>query len=141
AIAMAREGGLGGIHKNLSVENQAREVHKVKKAQTRKVAQPGTVHSNQTLHQALELMRSYDISGLPVVADGQPVGILTNRDVRFERNLQQFVRDVMTTKLITAPEGLSLEQAKEILHKNRIEKLVVVDGGGHMKGLITIKDI
>ena len=105
------------------------------------VIDPVVVHPDQKLEQALELMKAHEISGLPVVEEGKPVGILTNRDIRFERNLEQKVRDVMTRKLITAPEGTSLEAAKELLHRNRIEKLIVVDERGRMKGLITIKDI
>src|SRR6185369_8065569 len=141
AICMAREGGLGVIHKNLDIETQAKEVYKVKKAESGMVVDPVVVHPDEKLFRALELMRQYDISGLPVVQDGRPVGILTNRDIRFERNLEQTVRQVMTEKLVTAPEGVSLEQSKELLHKNRIEKLIVIDTHGRMKGLITIKDI
>jgi IMP dehydrogenase len=142
AICMAREGGLGVIHKNMTVDEQVLEVTKVKKAETGVVIDPVTIEPDQKLFAALELMRRYSISGLPVVGhDGRPVGILTNRDVRFERNLDQPVRDVMTTNLITAPEGMSLEGSKELLHKNRIEKLLVIDGAGKLRGLITIKDI
>jgi IMP dehydrogenase len=141
AITMAREGGLGVIHKNLSIEQQAKEVQKVKRAESGMVFDPVVVHPEEKLYRALDLMRQNGISGLPVVAEGRPVGILTNRDVRFERNLEQRVRDVMTKKLITVDEGVSAEQAKELLHKHRIEKLIVVDGSGRMKGLITIKDI
>jgi len=142
AICMAREGGIGVIHKNLTVEEQAREIVKVKKAESGIVVDPVTIAPEQNLATALELMRRYDISGLPVVAgDGRPVGILTNRDLRFEKNLTQLVRDVMTTRLITAGEGISLEESKELLHKNRIEKLIVIDGSGKLRGLITIKDI
>jgi IMP dehydrogenase len=142
AICMAREGGLGVIHKNMTIDEQVLEVTKVKKAETGVVIDPVTIEPDQKLFAALELMRRHDISGLPVVGhDGKPVGILTNRDVRFERNLDQPVRDVMTTNLITAPEGMSLEGSKELLHKNRIEKLLVIDGAGKLRGLITIKDI
>jgi IMP dehydrogenase len=141
AICMAREGGLGVIHKNLDIESQAKEVYKVKKAESGMVVDPVVVHPDEKLFRALDLMRQYGISGLPVVAEGRPVGILTNRDVRFERNLEQTVRQVMTEKLVTVPEGVSLEQSKEILHKHRIEKLIVIDSHGRMKGLITIKDI
>jgi len=141
AICMAREGGIGFIHKNLSIEEQAREVSRVKKATSGMIVDPVTVHPDQSLHEAMDLMRQHSISGLPVVADGAPVGILTNRDVRFERRLDLKVRDVMTTKLITAQEGIGLEEAKELLHRNRIEKLLVVDSQGKLKGLITIKDI
>ena len=142
AICMAREGGLGVIHKNMTIDEQVLEVTKVKKAETGVVIDPVTIEPDHKLFSALELMRRHEISGLPVVGrDGKPVGILTNRDVRFERNLDQAVRDVMTTRLITAPEGVTLEAAKELLHRNRIEKLLVVDGGGKLRGLITIKDI
>jgi IMP dehydrogenase len=142
AISMARDGGLGVIHKNLGIDEQALEVSKVKKAETGVVLDPVTIGPDQKLFAALELMKRYEISGLPVVAeDGRLVGILTNRDVRFERHLDQPVRNLMTTKLITAREGLSLEHSKELLHKNRIEKLLVVDDAGRLRGLITIKDI
>jgi IMP dehydrogenase len=142
AICMAREGGLGVIHKNMSIDEQTLEVTKVKKAETGVVIDPVTIDPDQKLFAALELMRRHNISGLPVVGrDGIPVGILTNRDVRFERNLDQPVRDVMTTNLITAHEGMSLESSKELLHKNRIEKLLVIDAAGRLRGLITIKDI
>jgi len=142
AICMAREGGLGIIHKNMTIDEQALEVTKVKKAETGVVIDPVTIDPDQKLFAALDLMRRHEISGLPVVGrDGVPVGILTNRDVRFERNLDQPVRDVMTTNLITAHEGMSLERSKELLHKNRIEKLLVVDNAGKLRGLITIKDI
>jgi len=141
AITMAREGGLGIIHKNLTIEDQAREVHKVKRAESGMVFDPVVIHPDEQLKKALELMRFHSISGLPVVKDGRPVGILTNRDVRFERNLEQRVHDVMTSKLITASEGVSADEARDLLHKHRIEKLVVIDSSGRMKGLITIKDI
>jgi IMP dehydrogenase len=142
AICMAREGGLGVIHKNLKVAEQALEVQKVKKAETGVVVDPVTIGPDQKLSEALELMRRYEISGLPVVGgDGRPVGILTNRDVRFERNLGQPVRAMMTTKLVTVPEGTGLEASKELLHRHRIEKLLVVDTSNKLKGLITIKDL
>src|SRR5262252_6143735 len=142
AICMAREGGVGIIHKNLSIPEQVLEVTKVKKAESGVVVNPVTVAPVQRLAQAVELMKRHEISGLPVVAaDGRPVGILTNRDIRFERNLNQPVHAMMTKRLITIGEGTTLEAAKELLHKNRIEKLLVVDGGGYLKGLITIKDI
>src|SRR5262245_48134358 len=141
AICMAREGGIGFLHKNMSPASQALEVVKVKKAESGMVVDPVTIEPDQRLAHALELMRRHSISGLPVVKDGRAVGILTNRDIRFERNLDQRVRDVMTSKLVTAPDGTTLEEAKELLHKNRIEKLIVVDAAGRMRGLITIKDI
>ena len=142
AICMAREGGIGVIHKNLTIPEQVLEVTKVKKAESGVVVNPVTVAPEQKLAAALELMKRHEISGLPVVAaDGRPVGILTNRDIRFERNLEQPVSAMMTKKLITIAEGTSVEAAKELLHKNRIEKLLVIDGGGYLKGLVTIKDI
>jgi IMP dehydrogenase len=142
AMCMAREGGIGILHKNLSIADQALEVTKVKKSESGVVVNPVTVGPDQKLAAAVELMQRHSISGLPVVAgDGRPVGILTNRDIRFERNLDQPVSAMMTKRLITIGEGTSLESAKELLHKNRIEKLLVIDGGGYLKGLITIKDI
>jgi IMP dehydrogenase len=142
AICMARDGGIGIVHKNLTIPEQVLEITKVKKAETGVVVNPVTVAPEQRLAAAVELMRRHNISGLPVVAaDGRPVGILTNRDIRFERNLDQPVSAMMTKKLITIGEGTTLEAAKELLHKNRIEKLLVIDGGGTLKGLITIKDI
>ena len=141
AICMAREGGIGVIHKNMTVEEQVREVQRVKKAESGMVIDPVVVHPDEKLHRALELMRRHEISGLPVVDNGRPVGILTNRDVRFERNLDLKVRDLMTHRLVTVPEGISLEASKELLHKHRIEKLVVIDEKGRLRGLITIKDI
>jgi IMP dehydrogenase len=142
AIAMAREGGLGILHKNMDIAGQVLEVNKVKKAETGVVIDPVTIAPDQRLHEALAQMQKFAISGLPVVGqDGRPVGILTNRDIRFERNLDQPVRNLMTSKLITVPEGTGIDTSKELLHKNRIEKLLVVDGTGKLKGLITIKDI
>jgi len=142
AIRMAREGGIGFLHKNMSIEDQAREVTRVKKAESGIVVDPVTITGDRRLEHALALMRQYRISGLPVI-DGEkrPIGILTNRDLRFERNLDQRVGDVMTKKLITVKDGVGLEAAKELLHKNRIEKLLVVDEIGRLRGLITIKDI
>jgi IMP dehydrogenase len=142
AICMAREGGVGILHKNMGIPEQALEVTKVKKAETGVVINPVTIGPDQKVAAAVELMRKHEISGLPVVAaDGRPVGILTNRDLRFERNLDQPVSAMMTRRLITTGEGASLEGSKELLHKNRIEKLLVVDANGLLKGLITIKDI
>ena len=142
AICMARDGGIGIVHKNYTIPQQALEVTKVKKAESGVVVNPVTVGPDQKLAVALELMKQHEISGLPVVAsDGRPVGILTNRDIRFERNLEQPVSAMMTKKLITIAEGTSVESAKELLHRNRIEKLLVIDGGGFLKGLVTIKDI
>src|ERR1051325_2493164 len=142
AIAMAREGGLGVLHKNMTIAEQALEVTKVKKAETGVVVHPVTVGPDQKLAAAAERVRRREISALPVVAsDGRPVGILTNRDIRFERNLDQPVNAMMTKRLITTPEGTSVEASKELLHRNRIEKLLVIDSAGLLKGLITIKDI
>ncbi|MBS2026199.1 MAG: IMP dehydrogenase, partial [Deltaproteobacteria bacterium] len=141
AIAMAQEGGIGFIHKNLTPEQQALEVTKVKKYESGMVVDPVTIEPEAKLHQALALMRAHDISGIPVTKSGRLVGILTNRDLRFERNLEQKVADVMTTKLITCREGISQDEAKQLLHTNRIEKLLVVDELHKLVGLITIKDI
>src|SRR6516225_6542047 len=142
AICMARDGGIGIVHKNFSIPEQALEVTKVKKAESGVVVNPVTVAPGERLANAVELMRRHEISGLPVVAaDGRPVGILTNRDIRFERNLDQPVSAMMTKKLITIAEGTTVDAAKELLHKNRIEKLLVIDQGGFLKGLVTIKDI
>lgn len=141
AAAMAREGGLGIIHRNLSVADQARQVQQVKRSESWIVRDPLTVYSDENLGSAIELMRTHNFSGLPVIQNDQLVGILTNRDVRFEKNLKQQVGEVMTRKLVVAPEGVDLETAKDLLHRNRIEKLLVVDGQGKLKGLITLKDI
>ncbi|MCU0586535.1 MAG: IMP dehydrogenase [Syntrophobacteraceae bacterium] len=142
AISMAREGGIGIIHRNMPVERQAHEVVKVKKSESGMVIDPVTVDPDQNIAEVLKLMSRYRISGVPVVKDGQLVGIITNRDLRFETNLDHKVSEVMTREsLVTAPMGISLEESKRLLHKNRIEKLLVVDEEGKLKGLITIKDI
>jgi IMP dehydrogenase/GMP reductase len=142
AIRMAREGGIGFVHKNLTIEEQAREISRVKKAQSGIVVDPLTIGPERRLEEALAVMRQYRISGLPVVdGDHRPVGILTNRDLRFERRLTLQVKDVMTKSLVTVREGVQIDEAKELLHKHRIEKLLVIDGQGKLKGLITIKDI
>jgi IMP dehydrogenase len=141
AIAMAAAGGLGFIHKNLSVEEQAAEVVKVKKYETAVVTDPVTIEPEAPIHRAVALMKEHGISGIPVVQRGRAVGILTNRDLRFEKNLQQRVEQVMTRDLVTAREGVTIEEAKELLHRHRIEKLLVVNEGFELKGLITIKDI
>ncbi|MGB6410588.1 MAG: IMP dehydrogenase [Candidatus Deferrimicrobiaceae bacterium] len=142
AIAMAREGGLGVIHRNNTAEEQAHEVDKVKKSESGMILDPITVGPDQKVYEALEVMEKYRISGLPVTNGGKLVGILTNRDLRFETNFDQPIRNVMTKdRLVTVPVGTTLEQAKEILHKNRIEKLLVVDRHNNLRGLITIKDI
>jgi len=141
AIAMAQAGGIGFIHKNMSPAQQALEVTKVKKYESGMVVDPVTIEPDARLYQALELMRQHDISGIPVTRKGRLLGIVTNRDLRFEKNLEQKVEEVMTRDLITCREGISQDQAKELLHKNRIEKLLVVDDKFELKGLITIKDI
>jgi IMP dehydrogenase len=141
AIAMAAQGGLGFIHKNLSIEDQAAEVLKVKKYESAVVSDPITVEPDVPLHRAVALMRENGISGIPVVQRGKLVGILTNRDLRFEKNLEQKVEQVMTKKLVTAREGVTIDEAKDLLHRHRIEKLLVVNEGYELRGLITIKDI
>ncbi len=140
AITMAREGGIGIIHKNLPPEDQAREVEKVKRAESGMVLSPVTVKPTESLRNALSIMREHDISGVPVVEGDKPVGILTARDIRFERNLDQPVSALMTKELVTVQPGVSAEQAKQLLHQHRIEKLLVVEAG-KLIGLITIKDI
>jgi IMP dehydrogenase len=142
AIAMAQAGGIGVIHRNLSVAAQAEEVEKVKKYESGMIADPITISPDLPIAQAREIMQRYHISGLPVTTDGKLVGILTNRDLRFEKRLDRLVAEVMTKdRLVTARPGVSLEEAKEILHRHRIEKLLVVDDRMHLKGLITVKDI
>jgi IMP dehydrogenase len=141
AIAMAQEGGLGVIHKNLDPERQATEVLKVKKYESGMVVDPVTIDPGAPLSRALELMKQHNISGIPVVKGKRLVGIVTSRDVRFEKNFTQRVEEVMTRKLVTAREGIGQQEAQELLHKNRIEKLLVVDEAYELKGLITIKDI
>jgi len=142
AIAMAREGGLGVIHRNNTAEEQAQEVDKVKKSESGMILDPITMDPRQKVAEALEVMERYRISGLPITKEGKLVGILTNRDLRFETNFEQPIENVMTKeRLVTVPVGTTLEQAKEILHKNRIEKLLVVDKENNLRGLITIKDI
>jgi len=141
AIAMAAEGGMGFVHKNLTIEEQAAEVVKVKKYESAVVADPVTVEPEATLARAVGLMREHGVSGIPVTRKGRLVGILTNRDLRFERNLEQRVEDVMTKKLITAREGVTIEEAKDLLHRHRIEKLLVVNEAYELRGLVTIKDI
>jgi len=142
AISMAREGGLGIIHRNMSITRQAQEVDKVKKSESGMIVDPVTVNPEQKITDVMDLMTRYRISGVPVVKEGQLVGIITNRDLRFESNVEQQVSEVMTKKnLVTAPVGISLEDSKKLLQKNKIEKLLVVDDAGRLKGLITIKDI
>jgi IMP dehydrogenase len=142
AIAIAREGGIGFLHRNNSADGQATEVDRVKKSESGMISDPITVDPDQKVAEALEVMKRYRISGLPVTRDGKLAGILTNRDLRFETNFEQPIRNVMTKEdLVTVPVGTTLEQAREILHRNRIEKLLVVDARNNLKGLITIKDI
>ena len=141
AIAMAQAGGMGFIHKNLSIQQQALEVVKVKKYESGMVVDPITVEPEAPVHRAVALMRQHEISGIPVTKNGRLVGILTNRDLRFERNLEQPVEKVMTRELITCRENITQDEAKELLHRNRIEKLLVVDDKFELRGLITIKDI
>jgi IMP dehydrogenase len=142
AIALAREGGIGVIHRVLSPADQAAEVDKVKKSESGMILDPITISPDQTIREALKLMAKFRISGIPVTKQGKLVGILTNRDLRFESRMDLKVAQVMTKdNLITVPEGTTLEKAREILHEHRIEKLLVVDKQFHLKGLITIKDI
>ncbi len=142
SIVMAQMGGLGIIHKNLSPESQAFEVEKVKKYESGMITDPITMPPEALVKEALMLMKKYSISGFPVTVDKKLVGILTNRDLRFETNIEQPISEIMTKEnLVTAPEGTTLEQAKAILQQHRIEKLPVVDSAGILKGLITIKDI
>lgn len=143
AIALAQEGGMGFIHRNLSIRAQAEEVDKVKRSESGMIVNPVTVRPDATVEDALALMKKYRIAGVPVTReDGKLVGILTNRDLRFETRTGIMVSDVMTTaNLVTVPQGTTLEEAKALLHKHRIEKLPVVDDEGLLKGLITVKDI
>jgi IMP dehydrogenase len=143
AIALAQEGGIGIVHRNLPIGAQAKEVERVKKSESGMIGDPVTVRPEQPIHEALDVMSRYQISGLPVTRDGgELVGILTNRDLRFEKRLDRLVSEVMTKqRLITARPGVTLDKAKEILHEHRIEKLLVVDERGRLKGLITVKDI
>jgi len=143
AIAMAREGGIGVIHKNMSIEEQAFEVDKVKRSENGIIIDPIHLGPNQTIEEALRIMEHYHISGVPITTDnGKLVGILTNRDLRFETDFSQYIYQVMTKdNLITAPVGTDLDQAQEILKKHKVEKLPIVDSEGYLRGLITIKDI
>jgi IMP dehydrogenase len=142
AITMAREGGMGFIHRNLSVSSQAMEVAKVKKSESGMIVDPVTIHPDQKVNEVLTLMEQYRISGVPVTEGDQLVGIVTNRDLRFETDLDKSVAEVMTRdKLITVSEGINLDDSKKLLHQHRIEKLLVVDKNGRLTGLITTKDI
>src|SRR3954464_15757043 len=143
AIALAQQGGIGVIHKNLSIEHQAEEVDKVKRSESGMIVDPVTIRPDRPVHEALQVMQRYKISGVPVVdEDGHLVGIITNRDLRFETRFDIPVSEVMTPQpLVTVPVGTTLDEAKVVLQKHRIEKLLVVDGDKHLKGLITVKDI
>ncbi|HXO41593.1 MAG TPA: IMP dehydrogenase [Thermoanaerobaculia bacterium] len=143
AIAVAQEGGVGVIHKNLPIDTQADEVDKVKRSEAGMIVDPVTMRPDQSIREALAMMSRYKISGVPVTdADGHLVGILTNRDLRFENDLGRRIGELMTKDdLVTVPEGTTLDQAKQLLHRHRIEKVLVVDREGNLKGLITVKDI
>ncbi|NLM05262.1 MAG: IMP dehydrogenase [Clostridiales bacterium] len=142
AISMAREGGIGIIHKNMSIEEQALEVDKVKRSEHGVIVDPFFLSPDHTVSDALELMERYRISGVPITVKGKLVGIITNRDIRFETNYDRHISEVMTKEnLVTAKEGVTMDEAQEILMKHKIEKLPLVDDEGMLKGLITIKDI
>ncbi|MBW1989046.1 MAG: IMP dehydrogenase [Deltaproteobacteria bacterium] len=142
AISMAREGGMGFIHRNMSIPDQVLEVDKVKKSESGMIVDPVTIDPDKKVGQVLELMEKYRISGVPVTKGEHLVGIVTNRDLRFETDLEKKVSEVMTKEnLVTVPEGITLEESKRLLHQHRIEKLLVVDPKGKLVGLITIKDI
>jgi IMP dehydrogenase len=142
AIALAQQGGLGIIHKNMSIAEQADEVDKVKRSESGMIVNPITMSPDESISDALAVMQKYKISGVPITQNGKLVGILTNRDLRFETNFNQKISQVMTREnLITVPVGINLEEAKKILHRHKIEKLLVVDDDYRLKGLITVKDI
>lgn len=142
AIAMAQQGGLGVIHKNMTIEAQADEVDRVKRSESGMIVNPITMSPDQRIHEAMEVMKKYKISGLPITSNGKLVGILTNRDLRFETRLNIKISELMTKEnLITVPVGTTLEEAESILHRHRVEKLPVVDSKYRLKGLITVKDI
>ena len=141
AIAIAQEGGMGIIHKNLTIEEQAIEVDKVKKYESVVIMKPRTLEPDQRIADALQIKKIEQISSFPIVKNGVLVGILTNRDLRFEKNPNKKISEVMTKKLVTAPAGTSIEKAKDMLHRHRIEKLPLIDKNGQLKGLITISDI
>ncbi|HYA16667.1 MAG TPA: IMP dehydrogenase [Bryobacteraceae bacterium] len=142
AIALAQQGGIGFIHRNMTVERQAEEVDRVKRSESGMIVDPITISPEKKIADALELMQRYRISGVPVTREGKLVGILTNRDLRFESRSDLPIEDVMTkTNLITVPVGTTLDEAEEILHRHRVEKLLVVDENYYLKGLITVKDI
>src|SRR5208283_4478127 len=142
AIAMAQHGGLGILHRNLSIEDQAGEVDKVKRSESGMIVDPITMSPDEKISDALEVMRRYRISGVPITKDRKLVGILTNRDLRFESRTDIPIHEVMTKDhLITVPVGTTLQEAEQILHQHRVEKLLVVDDKYELKGLITVKDI
>ncbi len=142
SISLAREGGMGFIHRNMSIKSQAKAVEKVKKSESGMIIDPVTINPAQKVHEVLQLMEQFRISGVPVTKGDQLVGIVTNRDLRFETDLEKKVSEVMTKEnLITVPEGITLKDSKKLLHKHRIEKLLVVDKKARLKGMITIKDI
>ncbi len=142
AICMAQNGGIGIVHRNLPVDAQAAEVDKVKRSESGMIVDPITMSPEQRIQDALDVMRRYGISGVPITRDGKAVGILTNRDLRFVKDASRPISSVMTTEnLVTVPPGTTMERAKELLHEHRIEKLLVVDQAGTLRGLITIKDI
>src|SRR5947208_10953966 len=146
AIAMAQQGGIGVIHKNLSIEEQASEVDRVKRSESGMIVNPITLSPSHRIFEALELMKKYSISGVPITEDGSKegrlCGILTNRDLRFETNVNRPISEVMTREpLFTVPVGTTLDAAREILHRHKVEKLLVVDRDFRLKGLITVKDI
>src|SRR6202166_1924133 len=142
AIAIARQGGIGFIHRNMTIERQAEEVDRVKRSESGMIVDPVTIAPELSVRQALDIMNKYKVSGLPVTRGARLVGILTNRDLRFERNLDQPVSSIMTKdNLVTVPVGTTLEGADRLLQQHRIEKLLVVDQNFHLKGLITVKDI
>jgi IMP dehydrogenase len=142
AIALARQGGLGIIHRNMSIDEQAEHVDRVKRSESGMIHDPITLGPDRPIRDAVDLMRRFSISGIPITEDGKLVGILTNRDLRFHKDLSVSVSEVMTRQpLITVPQGTDLSQAQELLHENRIEKLLIVDDDNNLRGMITVKDI
>ena len=142
AIALAQQGGIGIIHRNMPIEKQAAEVDKVKRSESGMIVDPITMSPNDKIEDAVKLMAHYKISGVPITENGRLVGILTNRDLRFETRFHLPIREVMTKEnLVTVAVGTTLEEAQRLLHKHRIEKLLVVDKDQNLKGLITVKDI
>jgi len=142
AITLAREGGIGFIHRNLEIDDQVREVDRVKKSESGMIIDPVTINPERPVREVLTLMQQYRISGVPVIKGDALVGIVTNRDLRFETDLDRPVSEVMTKEnLVTVSEGIALEDSKKLLHQHRIEKLLVVDRAGRLTGMITIKDI